>query len=382
MNHDLQASHQLLTLLEVSKSKLEQALDRFPGIFLVLDRSGRILKCNIEASKALGLDPEDAIGSKAHAFFSAERAREFQDRLQEGAGSRVEFELEMDGAEPRRQFLWEIQRFAEPPLELLAVTGRDITDFKRAFGERLALAKDLEITKAVQTLLLPKDTRFENGDFTLNAYYRSADQSGGDWWWAETRKDGSLLVLLGDVTGHGAGSAMVTSSVAGCFKALSLGATGGRMDVEELLRILNGSLHGFCEGSYWMTLTVLEISPAQDEIRLWFAGSPPSFVMRPGQGVDTVALSGMPIGVETLSVRSTVLPFPRGSRALVYTDGVCEFLEGPDSKSGILSLKRLCEETRGKSADAAHRDLVERLESGRKERPGRDDAAFVLVDRL
>ena len=80
------------------------------------------------------------------------------------------------------------------------------------------MEQDLALTGAVQHMLLPSDDVVYEPDLRVAGFYRPASRCGGDWWWFERLADGHALVLLGDVTGHGAGA------VVGCRRG---GVAGG-----------------------------------------------------------------------------------------------------------------------------------------------------------
>ena len=100
--------------------------------------------------------------------------------------------------------------------------------------ERARLEQELALTGAVQTLLLPQKADLCGKGWSLAAHYESAAQSGGDWWWADAAEGKCLRILMGDVTGHGPGSAMVTALISGsyrtCNRPLRMGAQGGDAD--------------------------------------------------------------------------------------------------------------------------------------------------------
>ena len=89
--------------------------------------------------------------------------------------------------------------------------------------ENRAMKKDLEVTHAVQSLILPKQDTFTSDQVKLASFYKAAGQSGGDWWWYDVDKErGVLTIVLGDVTGHGAGPAMISAVVAGIFQGFNV----------------------------------------------------------------------------------------------------------------------------------------------------------------
>ncbi|MGZ3687572.1 MAG: hypothetical protein ACXVBW_04695, partial [Bdellovibrionota bacterium] len=54
-----------------------------------------------------------------------------------------------------------------------------------------ALERDMEVTLAVQSLLLPKASDYSFNGIDIASFYRSATRAGGDWWWVDQREDGT-----------------------------------------------------------------------------------------------------------------------------------------------------------------------------------------------
>ena len=247
--------------------------------------------------------------------------------------------------------------------------------------EQRDLEEELERVAAIQSALLPKQDTAELEHFQVAAFYRPLGLSSGDWWWYETRETGKLMVLVGDVAGHGQAPAMVTAAVAGSFQAIR-----GRRDLRDPLAILqqmNVSILRTCEGKFWMSMVALEIDPEAECLRCWFAGAPPALVMKPDDTIDTLLAPGHHLGRVPMMVTSTCeSEFAPGYRLLVYTDGVTEMALHDNRRLGMRRLKDALRSTRGKSAQEARDYLVEHLTTLRGDSPFEDDATFVIIDRI
>ncbi|MEJ7598947.1 MAG: two-component regulator propeller domain-containing protein [Kofleriaceae bacterium] len=87
-------------------------------------------------------------------------------------------------------------------------------------GRLAVVERDLELTGAVQNGFLPDNNEISTTRFRLCSAYRPAESCGGDWWWHERLSGGRHLIMVGDVTGHGPGPAMVTAAVATAFQVM------------------------------------------------------------------------------------------------------------------------------------------------------------------
>lgn len=118
--------------------------------------------------------------------------------------------------------------------------------------ERASLAKELDIAKTVQTTFLPKPI--------LTSYFKSegrlipATHCSGDWWWQEEIEPGRLLVIVGDVTGHGVASALVASiAYAVCLSAIGNEFSASQITPAHLLDRFNVMIHKALGGQLCMT---------------------------------------------------------------------------------------------------------------------------------
>ncbi|MBY0472260.1 SpoIIE family protein phosphatase [bacterium] len=391
LNQDLQATHQILSLLENSKSLTDRIFDQLPGVFAVVDAQGNILRANQEVAKYIGVDHELLLGRSLSSLFKEETWNQFKDRLikidsGDADSEIVEFELAIDIENTQmRSFIWQIFSFefgTRLSRKLYTCIGRDISDLKKAMSEVYTLAKDLEVTGAVQTLLLPKDNTFTHKNVKLAAYYEAANQSGGDWWWYTVRPDGSLVIILGDVTGHGAGSAMVTALMAGAYQSLAkaLPYNPKLSDLPTLFGELNESLKSFCESQYWMTMSALEIPVAQNEAKWWTAAAPPIYVLRANSDLETMVGSGTPVGSKILTVGSDHRTISKGDRIFIFTDGAYEFNMANDRQFGLKRLRNVLLHTRSMDTEKARDYIAEEIKKAMVPGPAPDDNTFIVVD--
>ncbi len=133
LSSDIQATYQIVDLLEVAKRQSEGVLDRIPAIFAVIGPQGDILRGNKLLSDSLACDVEALIYKNLREAFRQEEWKLFQKYMQDGfAGKINSFELTMRNpqGEPRI-FLWYITSFKTPQKgEYLALIGKDLTELR------------------------------------------------------------------------------------------------------------------------------------------------------------------------------------------------------------------------------------------------------------
>lgn len=242
-------------------------------------------------------------------------------------------------------------------------------------ADRRAMDKDLALTAAVQSFFLPGERYSRLGDLELSAIFRPAAQCSGDWWWYAPRED-ALMVLVGDVTGHGASAAMVTACVGTLFHGLRKRAPG--TPVDEILDMLNADLVDITGGKYTMPLAAVLIDYRAKTLDLWGAGAPPVWLLH-GDGTRKVlSCRGTPLGVLPFSLSHKQAELISGDRLFLYTDGIMELkLKNgrPLSKARLLKLFARTANQPIREATAAIE--TELMEIG--EKPQADDMTLVCI---
>ncbi len=218
----------------------------------------------------------------------------------------------------------------------------------RIESERLALAKDFEIMSVVQTLLLPKHAAFDGPGIRGAGFYQAAAQCGGDWWWQHTREDGSTILVLGDVSGHGAGPAMVTSAVAGAFHVVC--EIFPNASPPELLAHLHARVKTF--SGYHMTMSMAVIDPAKGTLSWWNAGGPEVYLIHAGKS-SVLNAAGTTLGTkDVFTVGTASSPIGPGDRLMLCTDGVLELKKNGRMLGNRLTSKLFAAESARPIAEA------------------------------
>jgi serine phosphatase RsbU (regulator of sigma subunit) len=245
-------------------------------------------------------------------------------------------------------------------------------------GRLAVVERDLELTGAVQTGFLPDHNEINTERIQLFGLYRPADACGGDWWWHEPLSGGRHVIMVGDVTGHGPGPAMVTAAVATAFRVL---IESGLDDVRQGLEMLNREVLRVAKGKYHMTMAAFEIDEATGRWILYSAGAPP--ILTVGQtGKHRVHFcAGAPLGTEsgfeTGLVEGQLEP---SDRILIYTDGIPEIALPNGNAFGMRGFAQLFERTRGQDLRDAAAAIVQHADQTMAGQPQADDWTFTMIE--
>lgn len=179
---------------------------------------------------------------------------------------------------------------------------------------RQAVKKDLEQAQQLQQKVLVPEA-IASKQFTVEAEYLPAQTVGGDFFQTMTRPDGTLLVVIGDVSGKGVSAAMLVAVLVGAIRSTAEQS----FDPAEMLAMLNRRLIGR-SGGHFATCLAAEIKP-DGTMRIANAGHIPPYL----NGEELAAEGSLPLGITIdveYSVQTVILR--AGDRLTFMTDGVVE----------------------------------------------------------
>ncbi len=245
-------------------------------------------------------------------------------------------------------------------------------------GRLAAVERDLELTGAVQSGFLPAHSEINTEGVQLFGFYRAADTCSGDWWWHEALPGGRHVILVGDVTGHGPGPAMVTAAVATAFRVL---IETGLTDVKRGLEMLNHEVVRVSKGKYHMCMAAFEIDEATGRWSLHNAGAPPIMSLNQDGKSRTHFCVGCPLGTETNFetgyVEGVLAPT---DRILIYTDGIPEISMTNGNVLGMRRFAQMYERTRGQGLRTAAAAIAHQADQMRANQPQEDDWTFTMLE--
>jgi serine phosphatase RsbU (regulator of sigma subunit)/CheY-like chemotaxis protein/anti-sigma regulatory factor (Ser/Thr protein kinase) len=245
---------------------------------------------------------------------------------------KVEHRLSMEAQLVRldgdvRRVVINAEPHAEPRVGRRRIVGtiQDVTEQRAA---RQALSKatrelqhERELVHLLQASMAPP-TLPEIAELEVAACYRPADSglAGGDWYDLIPLPGGDVLLVIGDVAGHGVPAASSMSQIRTALRVTAFNQPDPAAILQEAQRYLASSVTGT-----FATVLIGRLDPSTGICRLASAGHLPP-VCRQG---DHAAVAWMPVGpplgtgIETPYEEATVEVAPGGSLVL-YTDGLIE----------------------------------------------------------
>jgi serine phosphatase RsbU (regulator of sigma subunit) len=206
------------------------------------------------------------------------------------------------------------------------VTVQEIGAARLAEAER-QLAAEHDLAAQLQKIILP----LPEGPIELPGlrvavrYLPAGDESlvGGDWYHAAELRDGSVLLAVGDVAGHGTVAATTMAQLRHALRALAITTS----DPAVLLGHLNQLTCDLDRETPETTATavVARYDPLRRKLTWAQAGHPPPLLSRGGRTAPLARPAGPMLGVvDDATYASFELDLQVNDVLLFYTDGLVE----------------------------------------------------------
>jgi sigma-B regulation protein RsbU (phosphoserine phosphatase) len=190
--------------------------------------------------------------------------------------------------------------------------------------EKARLKLEMETAQKVQeTLFLPSHYKAEG--IEIQGFYEAAAECGGDWWYY-FKTDDSVWICVGDVTGHGVGPAMLTSSVRSAFSFIE---KNPNLTPSQALTLLNRTVCETVNGKLNMTFCLIQICESKSFLRYSTASHEFPLVLKKNVDLkrDEIAYlddaNGPRLGESLDSkYKDKELKIEKGTRIICYSDGI------------------------------------------------------------
>lgn len=278
------------------------------------------------------------------------------------------FAVEGDDLDTTREFSGiraNLVRLAEQLIRLLTHTAA-----------KVAMDRELAVARTVQQLLVPSADTVSGQVLRVASHFQPASECGGDWWGVYQLPHGRELVVIGDVTGHGIASAIMTG-VAKAACELACHTLGGELTAGQLLGLMNVAFCKSAQQRVMMSCCASVFDPRTNTLFFANAGHPFPYLIRDG-AVKALTVQGEPLGASLdAAYETTGIPFQSSDLFVWFTDGVVEAENEAGEQFSERRLRALCQRTASRGAVSVRDAVVQGLNDFTGRRSAGDDVTLV-----
>jgi hypothetical protein len=233
----------------------------------------------------------------------------------------------------------------------------------------------MQIARRIQTRLCPLSPTKLKG-FEIAGAFHPAEATGGDFYDFIPMRGRRIGIVIGDVTGHGFGSALLMAETRAYLRALALTHT----NVGEILTLTNAMVAADTDADHFVTLFMACIDPSCRSLVYAGAGHD-AYLLRATGHCSRLQSTSLPLGIakDTVVSQTAGIVLDDGDVLLLFTDGI---VEARSQRGEHFGIDRTIEAIIANRANPA-REMLDRLSetvrafSGQV--PQKDDMAAVIV---
>ncbi len=254
--------------------------------------------------------------------------------------------------------------------------NQELVSYQERMTAELALAARLQMG------LLPT-VPGAGGGVRFTHRYLPAEGIGGDIYAISPLPDGSVAMMIADVSGHGVTAALISAMVKTTFEAQ---LRNGVCPL-EWAQAMNRELARNTLAEQFATAFLARLDPLQDRLQYVLAGhDAPVLIPGGAQGglhrPEVLKGRGFMLGIdEDLPFEQQECSIRVGDRLLLYTDGLVEVEREDKTFLGLEGFLGICSEL-PQDEDAAAAHIVQRADAYNAPMPFVDDVTLVVLDRI
>ena len=351
---------------------------------LLCDSEGMIHFSNPSVQKVLGFKPDELVGSNFSILQPPSEVRNFTEffRAASPGSSNSTFGqpgegrlLTRNGEE--REVEISFSDFELHSKRWFVAFIRDITDRKHAEQELRENQEQFRVAREIQQHLFPKSSPEMPGFDVAGATY-PAEAAGGDYFDFVPMLSDRMGIILGDVTGHGIGPALLMAETRAYLRILAR----NRDDLGEILSRANAVLAEDVGYERFVTLFLGCLDPGNKTFQYGSAGHPACYLLDSSGKIKTIfRRTGVPLGIRPDSRYDISAPIglEKGDLLLLVTDGIEEAISADDKLFGLERTLEVVRENRHRSAREVIEALYQAVRVFSSHSPQLDDLTMVVV---
>jgi serine phosphatase RsbU (regulator of sigma subunit) len=269
--------------------------------------------------------------------------------------------------------LEEVKLLSEKTIEQERINREKEIESRLLQAENERKTLELEEARALQLSMLPKKMPSVNG-YDIAVFMETATEVGGDYYDYSIEQDGTLVLALGDATGHGMKAGIMVAAAKSYFHTLVHDA-----DSLTLLQRMSNGLRNMDMKLMYMGFMLVQCKKQEFEIAT--AGMPPAlYFSSRNKKVENIILKGLPLGSNVqYPYESRKVYLEKGDTLLMMSDGLMELFDPNREMLGIEKIEEVLKNSEGCSAKEIINQISQLIKQWSNGKEPEDDITVMVL---
>lgn len=371
--HDVSGGHRALQTIPLLAQVVEQTADSV----MVTDTQGYIQYVNPAFEATTGYSRQEVLGKTPRILKSGRHDAEFYRQLWSRLAEGRSFKGMIINRKKTGELYWAQQAITPMQDESGRLTHfvsvlQDITQLRKEQEHefQLQLAREVQQRFYRAAPMLP--------GFDIGAEAHPAYETGGDYFDFIAMADGSVVIAVGDVNGHGFSSALIMALTRAYLRSFA----AMQLELDEILARVNQVLLQDLERGQYVTLALARLNPHQRTLSYASAGHVPGYILsETGEVKRILDSTGPPLGLfpESNFPLQRAIGLDPGETALLITDGITESTTPEGDQFGALRVLDYVRTHRHDSAQQIANGIYQAARAYVRNDPQEDDITSVVI---
>ncbi len=357
--------------------RLSEAVEQTADSVIITDKNGVIEYVNPAFEETTGYQAEEAMGQTPQLLKSGKHTTAFYEGMWKTLLGGNAYHGTIINRKKDGKLYWAEQTITPMKDDNGKITHfvsvlKDVTEQRKKQEQELHLSLAREVQ---QRFYRQPSAPFPGFDIAGAA--SPADQTGGDYFDFLSMSDGCLGIAVGDVTGHGFGSALVMAETRAYLRSVAKTES----DVGRVLTLVNNALAADLDGARFVTLLLARIDPRKQSLTYASAGHVPGYLFdRSGKVNSILESTGCPLGLFPGSAipTSETISLAPGEMLVMLTDGITEAKASDETEFGNDRVLDLIKTHRDRSASQIVESIYNGVKAHAGNEPQHDDITSVV----
>ena len=247
------------------------------------------------------------------------------------------------------------------------------------FNQMTSNIEDMLMAASVQQCIIPSG-KHEIEGYDCFVYNKMSEDVGGDYADVFELPEDRILVVIGDVTGHGIASSLLTAMV----KASIFRSARKNTNLSEIVTNISDMICELLNQKKIMTFCAITLDKKTGELFICNAGHPYPIIKEVEIGsCRFIKQNTLPMGLPKNQCRYTALSekLEVGETLLLYTDGFFKAKNLDGVEFGYDNFNEFIANANINSAEDLKKQLVNKLEKHHGEKALAEDVTFIILRR-